>query len=92
MWLGYLEEFPDYMTQGRTSKELRENLGDIYRDLSAGHIPHVRKVGTPGRMRRVDLIRQMEKNGCVLIRHGGRHDWYQNRKRVSANRFPAIAN
>ncbi|MCK4410659.1 type II toxin-antitoxin system HicA family toxin [Candidatus Bipolaricaulota bacterium] len=20
----------------------------------------------------------MEKNGCILIRHGKRHDWYQN--------------
>jgi len=22
-------------------------------------------------------IRQIEKNGCVFIRHGGRHDWYR---------------
>lgn len=29
-------------------------------------------------MKRVDLIRQIVNNGCVLIRHGGRHDWYQN--------------
>ena len=29
-------------------------------------------------MKRVDLIRQIEKDGCVLIRHGARHDWYQN--------------
>ena len=29
-------------------------------------------------MKRLDLIRQIEKNGCVFIRHGGRHDWYQN--------------
>ena len=29
-------------------------------------------------MKRVDLIRQIEQMGCVLIRHGGRHDWYQN--------------
>jgi predicted RNase H-like HicB family nuclease len=33
MWLGYLEEFPDYMTQGRTRKELKENLKDIYEYL-----------------------------------------------------------
>jgi hypothetical protein len=30
-------------------------------------------------MKRVDLIRQLEQMGCVLIRHGGRHDWYQTR-------------
>ena len=35
-------------------------------------------------MKRVDLIREIEKMGCVLIRHGGKHDWYQNpRTRVS---------
>ena len=35
-------------------------------------------------MKRVDLIREIEQMGCVLIRHGGKHDWYQNpRTRVS---------
>jgi predicted RNA binding protein YcfA (HicA-like mRNA interferase family) len=29
-------------------------------------------------MKRNDLIRELEKAGCVFIRHGGRHDWYQN--------------
>jgi len=29
-------------------------------------------------MKRVDLIRKIEQLGCVLIRHGARHDWYQN--------------
>ncbi len=29
-------------------------------------------------MKRVDLIRKIEELGCILIRHGGRHDWYQN--------------
>jgi len=35
-------------------------------------------------MKRVDLIRAIEGMGCDLIRHGGKHDWYQNpRTRVS---------
>ena len=29
-------------------------------------------------MKRVDLIRSIEASGCVLVRHGGRHDWYRN--------------
>ena len=29
-------------------------------------------------MKRTDLIRLLESMGCVLIRHGGNHDWYQN--------------
>ncbi|MCL4692467.1 MAG: type II toxin-antitoxin system HicB family antitoxin [Candidatus Hydrogenedentes bacterium] len=44
MWLGYLEEYPDYMTQGESLEELRENLRDIYKDLSSGEIPGVRRV------------------------------------------------
>ena len=44
MWLGYLEDYPDYMTQGVNLEELRENLKDLYDDLTSGHIPGVRKV------------------------------------------------
>ena len=29
-------------------------------------------------MKRRDLIREQRKIGCVLIRHSGKHDWYQN--------------
>ena len=31
-------------------------------------------------MKRIDLIKKIEKEGCVFIRHGGNHDWYQNPK------------
>ena len=44
MWVGYLEEYPDYMTQGETLNELKENLRDIYKELISGEIPHVRRV------------------------------------------------
>jgi len=43
-WLGYLEEYPDYWTQGETIEELEENLRDIYRELTSGSIPYVRRV------------------------------------------------
>jgi len=42
-WLGYLEEFPDYMTQGMSLSELEENLRDIYDDLTSGAVPNVRR-------------------------------------------------
>jgi predicted RNA binding protein YcfA (HicA-like mRNA interferase family) len=29
-------------------------------------------------VKRRDLIRKIEEQGAVLIRHGGKHDWYQN--------------
>ena len=44
MWLGYLQEYPDYMTQGKSIEELQDNLKDIYKELTSGTIPHVRKV------------------------------------------------
>ena len=45
MWVGWLEEYPDYRTQGANLDELKENLKDIYRDVSGGEIPHIRKRG-----------------------------------------------
>ncbi len=44
IWLGYLQEYPDYMTQGETIKELEENLKDTYKELTSGNIPCIRKV------------------------------------------------
>ena len=45
LWVGWLEQYPDYRTQGTTFEELKENLKDIYEDLNSGEIPHVRKSG-----------------------------------------------
>jgi predicted RNase H-like HicB family nuclease len=43
-WLGYLDEFPDYWTQGETEDDLREHLADLYNELTSGAIPNVRRV------------------------------------------------
>ena len=40
-WLGYVEEYPDYQSQGETLEELQENLKDIYHDIADGLIPNV---------------------------------------------------
>ena len=37
-WLGYLEDYPDYRTQGQTHEELQENLKDILQDVTSGAI------------------------------------------------------
>ena len=29
-------------------------------------------------MKRRDLVRKIEEGGAIFIRHGGKHDWYQN--------------
>ena len=31
-------------------------------------------------MKRRDLVKEIEDMGCVFIRHGGKHDWYQKPK------------
>lgn len=44
VWLGHFEEFPDYLTQGETLAELEDNLRDLYRDLTSGQVPGIRRV------------------------------------------------
>ncbi len=39
-------------------------------------------------MKRRDLIRSLEEMGCVLIRHGGSHDWYTNTKTKKSQPVP----
>ncbi len=43
-WLGYLQEYPDYWTQGDSLDDLKEHLRDLYKDLTSGVIPGVRKI------------------------------------------------
>lgn len=43
-WLGYLEEFPDYWTQGESLDDLKQHLLDVYDDLVHDRIPGVRRV------------------------------------------------
>jgi len=41
---GYLEEYPDYMTEWESVEELEDNLKDIFKELTGGNIPCVRRV------------------------------------------------
>ena len=43
-FLGYLNEYPDYMTQGYSKDELMENLRDLLIELESGEVPFIRKV------------------------------------------------
>jgi len=40
-WLGYLHDRPDYITQGLTLSELKDNLKDMYKDINSGLFPIV---------------------------------------------------
>ena len=44
-WLGYLQEFPDDGTQGDSFEDLAVHLGDLYKDLTRGELPGIRRVG-----------------------------------------------
>ncbi|MEI6443833.1 MAG: hypothetical protein WCO29_12100 [Nostocales cyanobacterium ELA583] len=44
MFIGYLEEYPDYWTQGNSLEELQNNLLDLYHEFSSDNIPAIRKV------------------------------------------------
>jgi hypothetical protein len=44
VWLGYVQEYPDYWTQGDSLDDLRDHLKDLYSDLSSGAVPGARRV------------------------------------------------
>ena len=43
-WLGHLEQFPDYLTQGDSLEDLKEHLRDLHADLTGGVMPAVRRM------------------------------------------------
>jgi len=42
-------------------------------------------------VKRRDLIRTIEKFSCVLVRSGGKHDWYRNQQTGVAQPVPRMA-
>jgi predicted RNase H-like HicB family nuclease len=43
-YLGFLNDYPDYQTQGLSKEELINNLKSLLADLESGEVPYVRKV------------------------------------------------
>lgn len=43
-FIGFLNDYPDYETQGMSKEELVDNLKSLLIDLESGQIPFVRKV------------------------------------------------
>ena len=42
--IGYFEDYPDYQTQGKTQEELQQSLRDLYKDISSGEVPYLKRV------------------------------------------------
>jgi predicted RNase H-like HicB family nuclease len=43
-YLGYLADFPDYMTQGESEEDLKSHLLDLYKELSENALPYIRRI------------------------------------------------
>ena len=43
-FIGFLNDYPDYQTQGFTKDELLENLQSLLSDIESEEIPFIRKV------------------------------------------------
>ncbi|MBA3334956.1 MAG: type II toxin-antitoxin system HicB family antitoxin [Acidobacteria bacterium] len=43
-FIGYLNNYPEYQTQGYSKEELLENLRDLLKDFESGEVPFIKKV------------------------------------------------
>lgn len=43
-WIGHLQDYPDYQTQGDSFDDLKAHLRELHDDLTGGQIPGVRKL------------------------------------------------
>lgn len=43
-WIGFLNDYPDYRSQGHSKEELQKNLKDLLIDIESGEVPFIRKV------------------------------------------------
>jgi predicted RNA binding protein YcfA (HicA-like mRNA interferase family) len=42
-------------------------------------------------MKRRELIKLLQEMGCILVRHGGAHDWYTNSETKQSQPVPRHA-
>lgn len=43
-FIGFLNDYPDYETQGYSKEELLENLKDLLKNIESEEIPFIKKV------------------------------------------------
>jgi predicted RNase H-like HicB family nuclease len=43
-YVGYLNDYPDYRSQGLSKEELVENLKELLQDIEFDEIPYIRRV------------------------------------------------
>jgi predicted RNA binding protein YcfA (HicA-like mRNA interferase family) len=78
-YIAFVEELAGANSQGATLAEARENLREGRGDSRA---PEDRRV------KRRTLVRHLESHGCELLREGGRHSVYVNRRTRKVSTVP----
>ncbi len=43
-FIGHFVDYPDYLTQGKSLEELKENLESLHNDLISKEIPYIKRV------------------------------------------------
>lgn len=43
-FIGFLNDYPEYETQGVSLEELQDNLKELYADVGSGSVPYIRHV------------------------------------------------
>jgi len=46
-YIGFLNPYPDYQTQGKTETELTENLKGLLKDIESREVPYISWNGPP---------------------------------------------
>ena len=97
-YAAFVEELPGANTQGATLDEARENLKEAVamvlqanRELAEESLRGAEVVREPlalDRMKRRDLLRHLEKQGCEFLREGGNHTIYVNRRAQKSSAIP----
>lgn len=43
-YVGYLNDYPDYRSQGYSKEELVENLKELLQDIESDEVPYIRRI------------------------------------------------
>ena len=43
-YVGYLNDYPDYRSQGYSKEELVENLKELLQDIESDEVPYIRSI------------------------------------------------
>jgi hypothetical protein len=99
-YVGRLKEVAGVMSQGQTLPELEENIRDAYHlmpdtEPAPTSSPVLTRQIEVSRLNRGEFIRELTRGGCYLVRHGARHDIYENganKQRAPVPRHAEIKN